>query len=301
MVPITIISGTLGAGKTTLILNLIKQLPESYKSVWLKNEYGDVNVDTNLINKSNIKTKEILNGCLCCVLIGRLKDAITEIVAEHNPDRIIIETAGTSYPYPILEEISNIQGVNIDGFINVVDVLNFEKLADKSALAKSQAKYFDLIVFNKHEIATVEQIEKVEDEVYEIYSAIPKIKSANGIVDRDLMLGIDPISKSFSKSDYVEHTTHIHEDFDIFNLELRNITTKEKFIDFIKTLNPNDFYRIKGIMEFEKKEYIFNYVLGRYTLDEVKTDKNAAINKLIFIGAKGISSLKKNITDNLSR
>jgi G3E family GTPase len=296
MLPLTIISGQLGAGKTTIILNLIKQLDKDHKYVWLKNEYGDVNIDTKLINESNIKTKEILNGCLCCVLIGRLKDAILEITKNYSPDRIIIETAGTAYPYPIIEEINKINSVFIDGFINIIDVLNFEKLSDKSSLAREQAKYFDLIIFNKWEEAENEQFNRVEDEVFEIYSNIPKIKSAKGVVDKELIFGLENKKKELDQSLLKLH--HQHEDLDIFNLSYNNYLDKNKFEKIISKLNTADFYRIKGIIKLNETIYIFNYVLGRFTFEKV--NKNITNSELVFMGARGILNLKDSIQKSLS-
>src|SRR5690242_204186 len=107
-IPTTVVTGYLGAGKTTIILNLIKQLQEDYQVVWLKNEYGNLSIDSELAKEHNIEVKEMLNGCLCCVLVGKLKDALHEIIRDYTPDRIIIESSGTAYPLPIVLEINEI-------------------------------------------------------------------------------------------------------------------------------------------------------------------------------------------------
>lgn len=103
--PVNVFTGFLGAGKSTCILNLIQQLNEralvqNSNIVWLKNEFGENAVDSVLAKEKSIAVKEILNGCLCCTLVGKLSDAIKEIVETMHPDRIIIETSGSAYPAP---------------------------------------------------------------------------------------------------------------------------------------------------------------------------------------------------------
>ena len=78
-IPVTVFTGFLGVGKTTIILSLIQRLPKSYNVVLLKNEFGDVKVDSELASESNVKVTEMLNGCLCCVLVGQMKVALLEI------------------------------------------------------------------------------------------------------------------------------------------------------------------------------------------------------------------------------
>src|SRR5690606_29903324 len=105
-----------------------------------KNAFGDVNIDSELAKSSHIQTKEILNGCLCCVLVGKLHDALEEIVQKYEHlDRLIIETAGTAYPFPVINEILKVKGLRLDGMVKVIDVLNFERLEDTSFFAKEQA------------------------------------------------------------------------------------------------------------------------------------------------------------------
>src|SRR6201996_9698762 len=95
-IPLTIITGFLGSGKTTLLLNLLPQLRAqnpTYKLALLKNEFGDLAVDSQLASSSSISgVRELLNGCICCNLVGQLGPALLELRDIASPDRIIIET-----------------------------------------------------------------------------------------------------------------------------------------------------------------------------------------------------------------
>lgn len=294
-IPTTVITGSLGAGKTTLILNMVKQLPPDYKTLWLKNEYGDVNIDSELAKASNIQTKEILNGCLCCVLIGKLGDALTEIIKTYpDLDRLIIETAGTAYPYPIVNEINQVKGLKLDGLIMVVDTLNFEKFKDKSEVAKAQGKYIDLIVLNKAELVDEKKLDDVEDEVFEIYPVAPKMKSINGSVDLEFLIGQESKAKHIASKD-LKVPEHNH-DMDVFSIESDEIFSQEKLQTYLESLKEYDVYRIKGIINTNEGVKLLNYVVGR--IDWSDLESYSGKTKITFIG-QGISNLESKVKTDL--
>lgn len=147
-------------GKTTSILSLIQQLPQEYKVVLLKNEYGDVEgepatafsskntssqltpsfaVDSVLASQSNITgVSEILNGCLCCTSVGLISNALMEVKSTMKPDRIIIESSGSAFPATLALQIKELEpeGFKLDGVVTVVDCVNFEGYEDSSPSAK---------------------------------------------------------------------------------------------------------------------------------------------------------------------
>lgn len=158
----TVFSGFLGSGKTTLLLSCISQLHSSagpaYQVCWLKNEYGAVEVDSRLAAQQNIAgVKELLAGCICCTQVGKLGDALGELIDRYHPNRIFLETSGSSLPAPLAREINRLSAegqvaVELDALICVVDAANFRGYAEKSTTAKIQAKFTNLILVNKHEV-----------------------------------------------------------------------------------------------------------------------------------------------------
>lgn len=311
-IPTTVITGSLGAGKTTVIINLIKQLPDDYSVIWLKNEYGDVEVDTELAKTSNIQAQEILNGCICCVLIGKLHEALAEIAKDYSPDRLIIETAGTAYPYPIVAEVNRVEGVKLDGLVTVVDAINFETFKDKSQLAKEQAKYVDLVVINKTAEVEKFKLEHVEDEVYDLYLNSPKVKTPDGFVDKHLILGIDSKfteldthSQNFTNQDNEhdhEHTEdaerHIHtDDVETFSfIDNTHQFNQSAVTSYLESLQPGDFYRIKGIVNTTTGYKLLNYVLGKVAWENL-TGYDAE-TKINFMG-KGIRIMQEKVRQSI--
>ncbi|WVQ98353.1 hypothetical protein IAU59_005476 [Kwoniella sp. CBS 9459] len=166
-------------GKTSTILSLIQQLPKDYKVVLLKNEYGDVEVDSLLASQSNISgVSEILNGCLCCTMVGLVENALIEIKETMKPDRIIIESSGSAFPATLALQIRQLepQGLKLDGVVTVVDCLNFRGYEDSSPSAKLQAKYTDLLLLSKHQLANERQMDDLVDALNELNDETPKLK-----------------------------------------------------------------------------------------------------------------------------
>ncbi|MDD5252005.1 MAG: GTP-binding protein [Patescibacteria group bacterium] len=267
--PITVFTGYLGSGKTTVILNLIKQLPKEYKSVWLKNEFGDAAVDSQLAKESNIAVQEILNGCLCCVLVGKLGEALEEIIRQYAPDRIIVETSGSAYPAPIAVEIHrHPETLKLDGVVTVIDALNFTGYRDKSFTAQHQAKYTDLILINKHELVDERRLDDVLDDVYELNLETPKVKTDHGVVDPALIFGLDTrlfeTAATIALAEAERDERHHERDVEILQIRSDRVFDDAILDIMLKNLPPENFYRIKGLVRRPDGWFALNYVFGRW-------------------------------------
>lgn len=226
--PITILTGFLGSGKTTLILNLLPQLPKDYKLALLKNEFGDVAVDSQLAGAQSIEgVRELTNGCICCNLVGQLGDALealrtgarpdedssnnnaskkagaekpassTSSPAQAAVDRIVIETSGSAFPATLAMEVNRLTaeggGYTLDGVVSVVDAENWAGYEDTSVTAALQARYTDLIIVNKWEEVSERRLDEVVDRIrdIDIDPPVPIVKSDRGKVGADVVLGVD--------------------------------------------------------------------------------------------------------------
>lgn len=196
-IPVTIITGFLGSGKTTILLNLIPQLPSTYRLALLKNEFGDLAVDSQLASANSLSgVRELLNGCICCNLVGQLSDALLQLRDEVKPDRIVIETSGSAFPATLAMEVNRLADEHkgqfvLDGVVSVIDVENWEGYEDTSYTAKLQAKYTDLIIFNKWENVSEQRFDVCLDRVGDLELETAWVKSDMGTVEKDVLLGID--------------------------------------------------------------------------------------------------------------
>ncbi len=107
MLKIDVVSGFLGAGKTTFIKRLLETNLKNENVVLIENEYGEVSVDTDLLTDSKIEIKELSQGCICCSLVGDFSKSLNEVIAKYNPDRILIEPSGVGKLSDVVKAIAS--------------------------------------------------------------------------------------------------------------------------------------------------------------------------------------------------
>ncbi|KAF2737867.1 cobW-domain-containing protein [Polyplosphaeria fusca] len=302
-IPITIITGFLGSGKTTLILNLIPQLPKSYKLALLKNEFGDVAIDSQLASSQAISgVQELLNGCICCNLVGQLSDALEALANEILPDRIVIETSGSAFPATLAMEVNRLSRSTgkyvLDGVMSVIDVENWKGYEDTSITAKMQARYTDLIVLNKWELVTERRLEDAEDAILalEVDPPTPRSKSDKGWVDKDIVFGLDAkLAKGIGKTSGHHHDHEHSSEVEVLSVTLISASKAGVDVEKLQTLleepTKDAVYRIKGILYSSmtpkssdgsasttssstlgppgRSRYILNWAFGRWTFTQV--------------------------------
>ncbi|KAL1922329.1 uncharacterized protein VTP21DRAFT_9868 [Calcarisporiella thermophila] len=287
-IEVNVFTGFLGAGKTTIILSLLKQLEhlDNYKICLLKNEFGDIAVDSQLAKENNVGVLEYLNGCICCVLVGQLKLGLLELKEKYNPDRIIIETSGSAFPAPIAWQIREMKddGFHLDSIVTVIDCVNFTGYEDTSYTAKMQAKYTDAIILNKHELVDERQLDIVIDRVNDLNTDTPKIKcnESDGI-SPDLIFGLDTrLFEICTKSsnplpDLLGDRDHHANEIDLIQVishspsareeEENDLLTRAELEDFLRNLPSEDIYRVKGYIRVrDEGVQIVNHAFGRPNL-----------------------------------
>mgnify|MGYP002767771951 FL=1 len=123
MTKITIFSGFLGAGKTTLIKKLISEGYKGEKLVLIENEFGQIGIDGGFLQDAGIQITEMNSGCICCSLVGDFGKALEQVIEQYHPDRILIEPSGVGKLSDVIKAVQNINAhdVELDGFTTVVD------------------------------------------------------------------------------------------------------------------------------------------------------------------------------------
>lgn len=121
MTKVNVISGFLGAGKTTLIRKLVSEVFTGQKVVLVENEFGQVGIDGSFLKEAGIEIREINSGCICCTLKGDFEKALAMVVEQYHPDRILIEPSGVGKLSDILRAIRTVDGLQIDSYSTVVD------------------------------------------------------------------------------------------------------------------------------------------------------------------------------------
>ncbi len=167
MTKITIISGFLGAGKTTFITLLLNHIFRDEKCVLIENEFGDASVDARLLDSSTALTVTELNsGCICCSLSGQLSTAVSEIIKTYAPDRIIIEPSGVARLSDLIKtihQLSDIWPLHLDPSMTILGTAKSPAyLKQFQSILRNQIQYTDLVILRPDIYNTIEKINAVE-------------------------------------------------------------------------------------------------------------------------------------------
>ena len=179
---VDIISGFLGAGKTTLIKKLLDTLVKDEKVAIVENEYGEVGIDGDLLKDRRIEVKEINSGCICCTIKGDFKQNILDIISNYRPDRIIIEPSGVANFSQVLESIkeTHIEGLRINMKITMVDAQNVH------TYMKNFGDFYRSQLVNANTIILT-RVEKLSDkEITHVCNEIKTINNKANIITTEL-------------------------------------------------------------------------------------------------------------------
>ena len=164
--PVTLITGFLGSGKTTL-LNHILTNRQALKVAVLVNEFGDINIDSQLLVSANETMVELSNGCICCTINDSLVDAVyTVLEREEQMDYLVVETTGVADPLPIMVTFLTTElkaFTRLDSVITVVDTEAFTEEHFSSDVALRQLAYGDIILLNKADLVPEAKLTQLED------------------------------------------------------------------------------------------------------------------------------------------
>ena len=172
MVKIDVISGFLGAGKTTLINRLLADAYTEEKPVLIENEFGDVSVDDSLIGDPDIQIRVLSSGCVCCTLKGDLILGINEVVREYSPTRIIIEPTGLADPEDVLSvcmEICETLPAQLGAFITIANAENVLPLLDVGGtLFLKQISEAKLLLLNRTNLIDADELNETLKAIQEL-------------------------------------------------------------------------------------------------------------------------------------
>ena len=164
MTKIDIISGFLGAGKTTFIKKLLKEAIAGEKVVLIENEFGEIGIDGGFLKDSGIEIREMNSGCICCSLVGDFGRSLNEVLTKYTPDRVIIEPSGVGKLSDVMKAVCDVAGeidVVLNGSVTVVDaqkckmyMKNFGEFFD------NQIQYAGAIIMSRTDIATEKKVQE---------------------------------------------------------------------------------------------------------------------------------------------
>ncbi len=290
-VPATIITGFLGAGKTTLVRNIL-QTANGKRIALIINEFGDLGIDSEVLTGCGDDTctkddiVELANGCICCTVADDFIPTITKLMQrEDRPDHIVIETSGLALPQPLVRafnwpEIRN--QVTVDGVVTVVDsaavaegrfahdhaAVQVQREADEALdhdspleeLFEDQLNCADMIILNKTDLLTTDSLERINTDIRaQIRGSVKILHAQNGSLGADILLGLgigaeDDLDNRKSHHELEGEEDHDHDDFESFVVSLNEIDNHKALLTRLDAaLKDHNILRLKGFAAIKDK------------------------------------------------
>jgi len=290
-IPATVVTGFLGAGKTTLIQNLLRNA-NGRRLALIINEFGETGVDGELVKGCKIEgcpeenIVELANGCICCTVADDFLPTMQALLDRPNPpEHIVIETSGLALPKPLVKafnwpEVRN--RVTVDGVIAVVDgpaaaagrfaddveAVNQQRSADAALdhespiaeLFEDQINCADLIVLNKNDQMDDSARDAASAQIAkELKRAAKVVPASFGAIDPNVLLGLDAAAESDLDSRFSHHELegedHDHDEFESFHLDLPQLKRPEDLVaKLMPAIERHDILRVKGFMDVAGKD-----------------------------------------------
>ncbi len=285
--PITLITVPLGSGKTTLLRHILATQPA--KIAIVMNEFGEIAIDTKVIEGKNVRIAELGGGCVCCSLLGEFEAAVNEIIEKVAPEMIIVETTGLAEPEALVFNIQEaLPQCRLDGVISVIDADMLVRFPELGHTIRLQIAGADILLLNKIDLVQATQIEPLETKLREINPTAAIVRTERCQIDPELLFGIGREKK-------IARPEHQHQpEFESFTFSSDKIFSRDCFERFADSLSAS-VIRAKGFIRFADGAQLFNFVAGRWELEPF----DAAQTQLVFIGRK-ISAQKSAIIPALN-
>ncbi len=289
MTLITIITGRLGSGKTTILNNILRTKPVNKNVEVIINEISPLNVDKSLLS-SPYQVTEISNGCTCCTKSEDLKKAINTSRQNRNPDTILIETTGVANPSNFVTSL----GLEDTYFTNIVLVIDLYKFAETKGFSKStlnNARNATTIVLSKADLVSGNVLENA---LVKLKNASPNAKiitSNNGSISYDdIQFRGNPVQRvPVKKNPFKEFIYYLFPEMknqhkstsQVFSFETKSRINPQKLESFISRL-PRKIDRAKGVIKTSSGSIKFNYAVGLLRMEN--SPEQTRTSKIVLIG-----------------
>lgn len=323
-IPVTIITGFLGSGKTSLLNNIIKKYNDKRLAI-IENEFGEINIDADLIvGAEKGSVFELSNGCICCSMNNDLYETLENLLKiRHKFDHLIVETTGIADPLTVVKSFISTPAVadnfDIDSVICVVDAPIFEELMDEQEEPARQLVMADIVVINKVDLVTPGYLDALKGVIHRLnpsaaiyatsYAKIYQnnLLSMNAYAGRQIEMSATkyintmPLKSMVNFGGFASSLTQkiLKHDIQSYSFTFLGDFDFDKFSIWMESFfyfSSSRVFRVKGVIAFRNKgnKVFFHSVKGAFMLEEgPKWNDSIRQSKLVFIG-KHLDSVELN-------
>ena len=246
-----VVSGFLGAGKTTLVKHLIADAQQQgLKLAVVSNEFGELGIDRALLQEEGGPGYvELEGGCVCCQLSGELLNTLQNLWETIHPDRVVVETSGVALPFETLMTFWREPLTEWVGESLAVVVVNAEQVAegrDLEGTFEQQVSSADLLVLNKIDLVAEDSLTRLEQMLQDMAPGAPILRSIQGRIDSTIVFLPNPShSDNSTRSRKSEDMPHTHQEFESQEISIPGGITPDRLIEQVKQLQA---LRVKGVV-----------------------------------------------------
>lgn len=302
--PVTLVTGFLGTGKTTLVNRILAHAGGRRIAVMV-NEFGDIAIDGELIaGTGGENVVELANGCICCSINADLASAVFGVLRRAPPpDWLIVETTGLADPLPVVLTFLRPEfrpRLRVDSIVALADAENFSLDLVAGAVARSQLRHADFVLLNKCDLAGPVGADAVEAQIREAAPGARVIRATRAAAPLPLILGGGLFDASQALAEIGRHDI-AEPGFEAVSFASEQAVAADKFQAFLENL-PANVFRAKGVLAIadSAQRHVFHLVGRRFTLDAAPAGL-AGGSRLVLIG-RGLDAarLRAELTECLS-